>query len=129
MDEDAILDMPHHRPGEHGAFDLPTDATKIFGGVPVVDPVDILFDDRASIELIRHVMGGCADELDASRRGLGVRVCADEGRQKAVMDVDDPVLPLLDERGRQHLHVSRQHDKIDISFQKRELVTLGNTPT
>jgi len=115
MDEDAILNMPHHRPGQHGALDLPTDAPEFSRAMPMVNTVDILFDDRAGIELIRHIVGGRADELDASMGGLGVWVCAGEGRQKAMVDVDDPVLPLFDERGRQYLHVSRQHDEIDMS--------------
>ncbi len=100
MDEDAILNMPHHRPGQDGALDLPTDAPEFSRAMPMVNTVDILFDDRASIELIRHIVGGGADELNTSMGGLGVWVCAGEGRQKAMMDVDDPVLPLFDERGR-----------------------------
>src|SRR5690606_34000712 len=94
VDQDAILDVPDHGPSQHGTLDLATDTAEVGGGVAVVDALDILFDDRAGIEHIGDVVGGGADQLDAPGACLRIWVRADEGRQEAVVDVDDAVFPL-----------------------------------
>ena len=51
--------------------------------------LDVLLDDRPFIQILGHVVGGCADELDAAVVGLLVGAGALEGGQEGMVDVDD----------------------------------------
>jgi hypothetical protein len=58
----------------------------------VIDPLDVLLDDRAFVEVGGDVVRGGADQLHATRMGLVVRLGALEAGQEAVVDVDRPAL-------------------------------------
>ncbi len=55
-----------------------------------------------------------ANDLHAVCVGLGVGPGALEARQERMVDVDNPALELLAHVGRQDLHVTREHNKIDV---------------
>ena len=105
--------MPAHGAGQHHAFDVAADRGDLLGRHRVVDPLDVLLDDRALVEVGGDVVRGRADQLDAARMGLEVRLGALEAGQEAVVDVDRPALQRGAEIGRQDLHVARQHHEID----------------
>lgn len=79
----------------------------------MVDAGDALLDDGALVEVGGDEVGGGADDLDAAVVGLVVGLGALEGRQEAVVDVDDAARHGGAERGREHLHVAREHDELD----------------
>lgn len=45
---------------------------QVFGRIAVADALDVLVDDRALVEVARHVMRGGADQLDAALMRLMV---------------------------------------------------------
>jgi len=61
-------------------------------------------------------VGGGADEFYAGVVGLLMGLAADEGRQERMMDVDNLLRVAGDEIAREHLHVPREDDEVDISF-------------
>jgi hypothetical protein len=72
------------------AFDVAADGGEVLGRQRVVHALDVLFDDRALVEVGRHVVRGGADQLDAARMRLEVGPRALEAGQEAVVDVDRP---------------------------------------
>ena len=69
----------------------------------------VLLDDRARIQLFGHVVARSADQFYAAQRSLVVRLGADEGRQEAVVNVDDLACVFFAQVRRQNLHVARQN--------------------
>ena len=63
-------------------------AVDLVGRARMVHARHVLLDDRALVEIGRHVVRGGADQLDAARMGLRVRPRALEAGQEAVVDVD-----------------------------------------
>ena len=113
MDEDPVLQVESHRPGEHDALEVFPLHLHVADGVAVADLDDVLGDDGAVIEGLRHVVAGGADDLDAPVIGLLVGASPCESRQEGVMDVDDPVRPVCHETIREDLHVTGKDDAID----------------
>jgi len=64
-------------------------AHEVFHAVAMGDLGDVLVDDGALIEIGRGVVGGGPDELDAAAMGLVVGLGSREGREEAVVDIDD----------------------------------------
>ena len=79
----------------------------------VIDAGDVLFDDRALVEIGCHVVRGRADQLHAAIEGLLIGPRALESRQERVVDVDRSA----GQRGArlvgEDLHVPGQHDEMD----------------
>ena len=75
-------------------------ATSWSGRDLVADPLDLLLDDRALVEVGRHIVRGGTDQLHAAGVRLVVRLGALEARQEGVVDVDDPAAtaPCTDRR-------------------------------
>ena len=67
--------------------------------VPFEDRDDGLKDDRPLVHRRTHVMDGAAGEADAGLDRAGVGIQALEGRKQGGVDVDQPVVPALDEAG------------------------------
>jgi hypothetical protein len=65
----------------------------------MVDALDVLLDDRALVEVGRHVVRGRADQLHAAVVRLVVRLGALEARQEAVVDVDRAALQAAQNSG------------------------------
>src|SRR4051812_32640497 len=78
VDQDAVLEMPAHRAGEHDALDVAPDVGERARVVAVGHALDVLLDDRAVIELLGDVVGGRADDLHPPLRGPPVGVGAGE---------------------------------------------------
>ena len=83
----------------------------------VVDPGDLLLDDRAGVQLRRHVVRRRPDQLHPAVVCRLVRVGAHEGRQEAVVDVDQPLGEAGAEVRRHDLHVAGQHHEVDVADQ------------
>ena len=80
--EDPIVGVKPHSFGEYPALDVPTYHHEIFRAAPVVNPDDILFDDRSFIKVRSDVVRGGADELYAPLPRLMVRFGAFEAWQE-----------------------------------------------
>src|SRR5260370_39644350 len=89
-------------------------ANKVLQPVAVRNARPALLDDRSVVENFCDVMRGRADELYAALERLVVRLCADERRQKRMVDIDDPLGVLFDEIRGEYLHITREHDQIDV---------------
>ncbi len=112
--------MPPDRPGQDRLFQILSLSNQVLQIIPVGDPGDVLLDDRPLIELLRHVMGGGPDHLHPAREGLLVGLSPDEGRQEAVMDIDDRAGIGSKKSAREDLHISGQHDEIHPVPKQRE---------
>jgi Amt family ammonium transporter len=89
MHQHPVFQVVAQAAGEHGLLDVLAVAHHVFRRVGVVDADDVLLDDRAGVEFAGDVVAGGADQLDAARVGLVVRLGAGEAGQEAVVDVDD----------------------------------------
>ena len=87
--------------------------------VSVVDPDDVLFDDRSLVEIGGDEVARRADQLDAAIEGLLVGASPGEGREEAVVDVHDPTLETGAQRRRQDLHVTSEDDEVHLVSLRR----------
>ena len=109
---------PAHCARQDRPLNVPPYPGKLALGRPMVDPLDILLDDRTFIQLAGHEMSGRADKLDASLTGMEMRSCTFETRQEAVVDIYASARKLPDELRRQDLHVSGEHRSIGFALSK-----------
>ena len=123
--DDAVLGVPLHGAGEHGALDVGAAGLQVGGIHRVVHAGDVLLDDRALVEVFRDVVRGGADELDAALLGLAVRGGADERGQERVVDVDHRHADLVEEVLGDDLHVAGQHDEVDVALDQLQDPRLG----
>ena len=72
-------------------------AGQILDGVTMVDPDDVLLDNRPLVEIFGHVVSGGADEFDPALLGPPVRRCANKRRQERVVDVDHRAAEFVEE--------------------------------
>ncbi len=70
------------------------------------------------IELGCDVVGGGADELDATFVGSLVRTGSGEGGEERVVDVDHASLVGVAQPGGQHAHVASQHHEVGLALVK-----------
>jgi putative transposase len=113
-DKDAVVEVPADGSRQHHLFDVSTLRDQVVDLVAMRDPRDILLDDRALVEDVGHVVSRGADQLDPAVEGGVIRPGPGECRQERVMDVDDLPRIASDERRRQHLHVARKDDQLDV---------------
>jgi len=83
--------------------------------VLMIDPDDVLLNDRAVVETLGDVMGGRPDEFHAALLGPFVGIGAEEGRQERVVDVDQWAAHLGQEAARYDLHLPGEHHQVDVS--------------
>src|SRR5258706_16031223 len=96
--EHAMAHMGAHRSRQNGDLEVATFTPEIFDVVTVAHADDVLFDDRAVVELCGRVVSRDADELDAALVCLVIGPRSLEGGQERVVDVDDAARPRLAER-------------------------------
>ena len=101
---------------QHITLDIAARMGQLLGAQRMVHPHHILLDDRPLIQITRHKVRRGANDLNTSVIRLVVRLRALETRQEAVVDVDDAPGHGLAQHRRQHLHVPRQHDQVDLVF-------------
>ena len=70
----AVLAVPLHRARQRLALHVPPDRHELVRGDLVPHPLDLLLDDRPLVEVGRHIVRGRADQLDAARVRLVVRL-------------------------------------------------------
>ena len=73
VEQDPGLGVPLDRAGQRLALDVAADGDELVGVQRVVDPGHLLLDDRALVQVGRHVVRGGADQLDPARVRLVVR--------------------------------------------------------
>ncbi len=73
----------------------------------MVDPFDILLDNRALIEIGGHIVGGGPNDFHAAGVGLRIGLRALKARQERMVDVDGTPGPGRTEPRRQDLHIPR----------------------
>lgn len=99
---------------QHITLDIAARMRQLLGTQRMVHPYDILLDDRPLIQVTRHKVRRGTNDLDPPVIRLVVGLGALETRQEAVVDVDDAARQGLAQHRRQHLHVPRQHDQVDL---------------
>ena len=109
-----MLQVPAESAGENNALKIAALGDQVFHLVAMGDPGYVLLDDGAVIESLGDVMAGGSDELDAPGVGCVVRPSPDEGRQKAVMDVDDSGGVSGNEVRGEDLHIAGENDEFDV---------------
>nr|ABM53575.1 conserved hypothetical protein [uncultured bacterium CBNPD1 BAC clone 1664] len=130
VQEDPVLQHPAHRPGQHPALDVAALAHQVLRLVAVADPLHVLLDDRALIEVGGDEVGGGADHLHPPGVGLMIGPRALEAGQEGVVDVDASAGQVQGHVLGQDLHVARQDDEVgprggDQGAQAGLLVGLG----
>lgn len=118
MQEDAVFDMPADGASQNDAFDVTAQAPQVVSIVAVIDPQDVLLYDRAGVQILGDIVGGCTDEFDTAVVSGLVRVGADECGQEPVVDVDDPRRVPVEKDRAEDLHIARQDHGIDLVLGK-----------
>jgi hypothetical protein len=103
-----------HSCGEHVAFDVATGVSQLLGAQAVVDPDDVLLNDGALVKIASDEVGSGTNNLHATIMGLVIGFRALEGRQEAVVDVDDAPGHNFAQLRRQNLHIACQHNQINV---------------
>jgi hypothetical protein len=80
-----------------------------------------LRDDGSIVHFRSHEMHRAAGRPGAGGQGLALRVTALECRQQGRVDVDDAVVPALDEAPRQQPHEAGQADELDLRVAQRPI--------
>jgi hypothetical protein len=80
VDEDAVLDVPVHRPRQHNILDVTTDARHLLRTEAVIDALNGLLDDRSGIEVGHYVVRGRTDQLHSEGVRLVIRTGPLEAR-------------------------------------------------
>src|SRR5690349_10749904 len=70
--QDSVFTVPGNRPGEDRALDLCPKADQGRHIVSVADPVDVLLNDRAAVEIFGDVMRRSSDQLHTPLAGFRV---------------------------------------------------------
>lgn len=102
--EDSVVEYQPERFGQNGCFYFLAGPHHIRGSVGMIYRYDLLCDDRTFVQLVGDEMCGGADEFDTPFERLTVRIGADKGGEKGVMDVDDTSRECLYKGGRQDTH-------------------------
>src|SRR5690606_21424985 len=89
VQEDSPVDMGVNGTGKNLTFDIATERDIVFGALRMGDAHRVLLDDRAFVQVCRHVMRRRADQLYAALIGLLVGIGALEARQEGMVDIDD----------------------------------------
>lgn len=106
--------VPANGAREDKSFQVATLLDKIRQLVALSDAVYILFDDGAFVELCSDVVTGCADEFDAARERRMIGLCAGEGGQKGMVDIDYFERARFHEVWRENLHVACEDDQVNV---------------
>lgn len=109
-----MLEVGAHGAGQDDGLEVPTFAGELGHRVAVGDPGDFLIENRPLVEFFGDVVRSGADELHTSVVRLSVRVGADECGKERVMDVDDSRPVCIHDPWGQDLHVTSQHDEVDV---------------
>src|ERR1700740_931758 len=88
IEDHAVLEVIADRPRQPPPPDTAALAPEIIRRVAMADAFDVLVDDRSLVEVAGDIMGGGADQLDATLMRLVVGPCALEAGQKRVVDID-----------------------------------------
>ena len=112
MHQHPVVEVVADGAGEDEALEVAADADQVLERVAVADPLYVLLDDRAGVELLGRVVGGGADQLHAAVVRAPVRIGAGEGREEGVVDVDHRAGNLLEELTAEDLHVAGKNDQV-----------------
>ncbi|BAK11501.1 hypothetical protein PAJ_1421 [Pantoea ananatis AJ13355] len=102
------------RAAQHVFFDVASGPHHLFGGVTVIDINHVLHDDRTFIKVIVNVVCRCTNDFHTTFVSLMVRPCADKGRQKRVVNVNNLIWVALHKARRQHAHIFGKHHIIGL---------------
>lgn len=111
-----LLRPPFDRRCQHLAFDIAAFIHQLLRRHAVIHSRNPLLDDRAFVEVGGDKVGSGADNLDSALECLVVRLRALEGRQEAVVNVDDLARHGFAEFRGEDLHIPCQNDEIDVVF-------------
>ncbi len=114
MDRDGVVEVEPDGLDERLGFEGLAEALEVIDLGVRRDVEGSLGDDRALVEVGRHVVGGHASDPDALFERLEVGLGAGEGGQERRMDVDDPALVAKDDVRREDAHVAGQHHEVGV---------------
>ena len=92
-------------------FQIAAFTNEVWNRVAVVDPSNVLVDDRAFVKIGRCVVCSGTDEFDASGVCLVVRLTPSESWQEGVVDVDHGASGFVQEAVGEYLHVASHNDE------------------
>ena len=114
VDQDAVFQMPAHRPRKHDLLQVAAFAQHVLNRVAMGNTYNVLLDDWSIVQGSADVMAGSPDELHATVEGLMIGFRPDESGKKRMVDVDRAQQVLCDKFRTQDLHVARKHDQVHI---------------
>lgn len=119
-----MLEVGSNGGGQNSALGLTAPAYEVLHRVAVRCSSDALFDDRTIVQHGRGVVGSGTNQLHSTFHRLVIGPRPREGREKRMVDVDDPPFPLFDELRGEDLHVARQDYQIDLEV-RHDPIELG----
>jgi hypothetical protein len=113
IDDDSILQMSLHSSHQYLALEHSTLGKKVVNRMPMANAVNVLLDDRPFVQGFCRIVSRRTHQFHSSGMGTMVRLGTDEGREEAVVNVDDGVLEGVAEFVSDDLHVPGQDDEVD----------------
>ncbi len=121
-----MLQVRVDRPCQHDLLEVAPLADHLVDRVLVAHRCHVLRNDRTGVEIRRDVVARGADDFYAARESRVIRLPSRECRQERVVDVDHAFRHGFDEVRRQDLHVTGEHDQVDVLLaQQGELAGFG----
>ena len=99
----------------HHLFQIAPFSNQVVHRIAMRDPHHLLLDDGTLVEVHGDVVPGGADQLHPAGKGTLVRLGARKGRQKRMVDIDNPVWIGVRKFLAEDLHVARQHHQFNIA--------------
>ena len=113
IQQDSILGEEFDRTGQHNAFDIAPDLSKILRRLVVLNPLDVLLDDRSFVQIRGHEMSSRPNELHAPVVRLVIRPCTFEAGKEGVMNVDHSPFKISAQVIAENLHVASKNHCVD----------------
>jgi len=111
--DDPIFDVSLDGGNQNVLFQCPSLPEQVVHFIAVRNARNVLFDDRALVQICRGVVRRRADQFDAPLVRAMVRPATHESRQEGMVDVDDAIVEAAAKVVRYDLHVPGKHDQID----------------
>src|SRR5579859_2154874 len=120
IDEYSILYMEPHSLSKRPAFHIPPFTDQVFNSITMVALYNILRNNRSLVKFVSYIMGSGPNQLYSALKCFLIGICANERRQKTMMNVNDLASILFDKERLQYLHITSKHQEIYLSPQKVE---------
>ena len=116
IEKDAVFGKESDRAGQREPLDVAANLCELLGLLSVTDPMHLLFNDWAFIQIAGDEMGGRPNQFHTAVVGLVIWLGSLEPREEGMVDVDHTTTEFRAEPVGQNLHVSGEHHDVRLAL-------------